>query len=770
MNPLKSYLKHLSKNRLYTAVTVIGFAISLTFILLLSVYIDNELSVDDFHANGDRIYRIENESVDFSPPIAVDLKNSIPEIEDFTRVSEGSGRINVADGQKLKFDYIGVDAPFFEIFSFPLLKGRPEEVLQAANSLVLSRSMAIKLFGTIDVVGRSVFVNTDHKYLITGVMEDFPENTHFIKQDALFNMETFKDLWGFNGIMDAYGWASLSIYFLAKPNTDLPAKAPEILEKFKKDFWLYKDGIAHIVEFTPLKDLYFSPKMSRISNSNSKTLITILSVIVFLILVLAIGNYVSLTIAQATFRGKEVAVKKLLGSSKQQLFLQFIRESVFLCFMAVLFAVIFAKLIEPVFDSLLNTHLHLNERISFINLTILVILFGLIGVLSGILPAIKIASFKPLEVVKGTFRTKVKSIYGKAFITFQYTVTIALLACSWVILKQTDFLRDKNLGFQKDNIVHLEYLGAPDQKRMIKNALLQIPGVQDVSLTWQSPLSGGSNQTFNYRGKPLSFQEFAVDSSFFNVFDIKMTPTDVAYSENGVYLNETGIKELDLGKSPISVKIHEEEIPILGIMKDFNFKELRNKIGPLMIRQQAADSFYVQDVFLKINGNNIFGTVDNIKATYTGLVGNAEFEIRFVDDTIDQWYDKEERTGTIIGYFTLLSFIISAMGILAMSTFYMQQRKKEIGIRKVNGASIAQVLVLLNKDFVKWVALAFMIAVPISLYAMDKWLQVFAYRTPLSWWIFALAGITALAIALLTVSWQSFRAATNNPVDALRNE
>lgn len=769
MNPLKSYLKHLSKNKLYTAVTVIGFAISLTFILLLSVYIDNESSVDDFHVNRDQIYRIENENVNFAPPIAVDLKNSIPEIEDFTRVLEEDGRINIADGQKLKIDYLGVDPSFFDIFSFPLLKGRPDEVLQAANSLVLSRSMAMKLFGSIDVMGKSVFVNTDHKYVVSGVMEDFPENTHFVKQDVLFNMETFKDLWGFTGIMDAYGWCSLSIYFLEKPNADLPAKAPEILEKFKKDFWLYKDGIANIVEFTPLKDLYFSQKIGNGTKSNSKTLITVLSVIVLLILILAIGNYVSLTIAQATFRGKEVAVKKLLGSTKQQLFLQFIRESVFLCFAAVVFALVLAKLIEPVFDSLLNTQLDLNERISFINLVVLIAIIGLVGVLSGILPALKITAFKPLEVVKGTFRTKVKNIYGKAFITFQYTVTIALLACSWIILKQTDFLRNKDLGFQKENIVYVEYLGTRDQKGTIKNALLQIPGVQDVSLTWMSPLDGGSNQTFNYKGKPLSFQEFAVDSSFFKVFAIQVKPTEVAYSESGVFLNETGAKVLELGDNPISFTFHEEEKPILGVMQDFNFKELRDKIGPLMIRQQIGDS-HVTDVFLKVSGNSVFRTVDQIKTTYAGLIGNTEFDIRFVDDTLDQWYEKEARTGKIIGYFTILSFIISAMGILAMSTFYMQQRKKEIGIRKVNGATIGQVLVLLNKDFVKWVALAFVIAVPISNYAMDKWLEGFAYRTDISWWIFALAGILALAIALLTVSWQSFRAAKNNPIDALRNE
>jgi putative ABC transport system permease protein len=282
-------------------------------------------------------------------------------------------------------------------------------------------------------------------------------------------------------------------------------------------------------------------------------------------------------------------------------------------------------------------------------------------------------------------------------------------------------------------------------------------------------LSGGSNQTFDYNGKSVSFQEFAVDSSFFNVFDIKMKSTEVAYSENGVYLNETAVKELGLSDNLVSFKMGEEEKPILGVVTDFNFKELRDKIGSLMLRQQLAGS-YAEDIFVKVNSNNIFQTADKIQSTYANLIDNTEFELTFVDDTINQWYEKDERTGQIIGYFTLLSFIISAMGILAMSTFYMQQRKKEISIRKVNGATITQILSMLNKDFVKWVVLAFVIAVPISWYAMSRWLESFAYKTTISWWIFVLAGITALSIALLTVSWQSFRAATNNPVDALRDE
>lgn len=766
---LKTYLRHLSRNKMYTAVTVLGFALSLTFVLLLGVYIQNELSVDNFHENRDRIYRLENETVDFSPPIATDLKNSYAEIEDFTRVCNVSGRISQTDGQKVKFDYLAVDPGFFKMFSFPLIKGEADNVLQTEDGIVLSRSTALRLFGSTDVIGQSVFINTQHKFTVTGVMENFTENTHFIEQDALVNLKALKTIWGFENIMEEYGWCSISIYFMAQPNANLPAKAPQILKNFKKDFWLYKEGWASTVEFTPLKELYFSNKAGNATKSNSKTMIIILSAIVLIILLLAIGNYINLTIAQATFRGKEVAVKKLLGGSKKKLIRQLVTESFALCFVAVLLALLLAKLLEPALNSLLETHLDLKQALTISNVLMALGMLLLIGFISGIVPALKISSFKPIEVVKGELRTKAKSVYAKAFITFQYTVAISLLACSWVILKQTDYLRSKDLGFNKDNIVHLEYLGGTTQKKAIADELLKIPGVKGASLTWQSPLSGGSNQTFDYEGKSVSFQEFAVDSAFYDVFNIEVMPTDVAYAPNGVVLNEAALKELGLTDKPVSFKMEERDIPILGVVKDFNFKQLRSNIGPLMMHQQSPERF-VDNIFLKIDGKGIVSTIDQIKSTYAGIVGDVEFDVRFVDETIDQWYKKEERTGKIISYFTFLAVVISSMGILAMATFYMQQRKKEIGVRKVNGATIGKVMVLLNKDFVKWVALAFVIAVPLSWYAMNRWLESFAYQTSMDWWIFLFAGMLTLFVALLTVSWQSWRAASANPVESLRSE
>ncbi len=771
MITLKTYIRHLLKNKLYTLVTVLGFALSLMFVLLLSVYIQNELSVNDFQKNKEHIYRIENEEPDFSGPIAVNLKNSIPDIEDFTRVYDDQGIATTTAQQKVKIKYLAVDNSFFNIFSYRLVYGNPSEVLATKNSMVLSKTYALQLFGNENPIGKKVTINATNEFMVTGIVEDFPEKTHFKSPDALINIQAMADITGYENFLKDIGFCSMSIYFLETNNGNLPAKAPQILANFKKDFWLYKEGYAKTLVFTPLKDIYFSDKIGENTKSNSKTLIVILSVIVLLILLLAVGNYINLTIAQATFRGKEVAIKKLVGSSKKSLFIQFIKESVMLCLLAAVLSLFLAKLAEPIFNTLLDTQLNLNSKITFVNLLIFIGGFGFIGILSGIIPAINITNFKPIEVVKGSFRRKSKGVYGKAFITFQYTVAITLLACSWLILKQTHFLKNYPLGFNKKNIVYLEYLGGTKKKATIKNALLQIPGVSEVSLTWGSPLDGGSNQSFNYNGKPVSFQEFSVDSAFFNVFNIKVKPTKTAYSKKGIYLNENALKVLEFqSEIPTSVKIGDSEFPILGVVNDFHFNNLRKKIGPIYISQQLKSSF-ATNVFIKIdNHTNLFETIGKIKTTYDNLTDHAPFEITFVDDAINQWYIKEERAAKIISYFTILSFIISFMGILAMSTFYMQQRTKEIGIRKVNGASIAQILSLLSKNFLKWIGLAFVIAVPISWYAMSRWLENFSYKTPMSWWIFALAGITAFSIALLTISWQSIKAARRNPVEVLRDE
>lgn len=769
-NHFKIYLKHLIKNKLYSFVTIFGFAISLMFVLLLGVYIRQEMCVDQFHANKDRIFRLYHEKYSgFAPPVGEVIKTQYPEVENYCRIYPNGGIVSSGARQKFKMKYMLADSSFFSMFSFKIDNPGKINPLATKNSIVLSRSFAKKIFDSNDPIGQEVNMLGGHNFLVTAVMDDFSEDTQFEKCDAVVNFTVLPDIWGWKDLLSSYGNSSFSIYFLSKSGTNLPAKAPQILESFKKDYWLYKDNYAKELKFEPLSEVYFSSSSGTGIRQNSKTLILVLSAIVFLILSIAVINYINLTIAQSGFRGKETAIKKLMGSSKTRLLIQHILESVALTFLATLIAVLLAFLIEPYFNELLDTNLKLSGQFNGRFVLLLIAGVPLIGLISGLIPAMVINRFNPIEVVKGTFSRKTKATYSKILIGFQYCIAIVLLICSWGISRQTHFMRTYNTGFQKDNIFWMENTVEAKQKKAFNDVLKTIPGVQEVSFVCGSPLDGGNNQSFTYKDKPVSFQEFIVDSAFINLMGLKITPTRVAYSKKGYYINRTALAELELPDNATSFKRYNEEYPILGIVDDFNFRSLYQKIGPLMIGQLHEDS-YIWKVFIKLSGGNPVETVNKIKEVQSKFTGGIPMESGFVDDTINQWYQKEEKTTRLVGAFTLLSIVISVMGIFAMSLYYIQQKVKEIGLRKVNGARVSEVMTMLNRDFVKWVAIAFVIATPVAYYAMNKWLENFAYKIEMSWWIFVLSGLLALGIALLTVSWQSWKAATKNPVEALKYE
>jgi len=767
---LKTFATHLLNNKLYTLVTVLGFTISLTFVILLSVYIKNELTINSSQVNKNRIYRLVNEQgSNFAPPIGAWLQSNIPEIESFTRIYKSNGIIENPDHVKLRFNYLLADSTLFNIFSFKLLEGNKETALQTKNSIVLSRAFANKLFGKESPMGKRVMIEASVPCTVTGIVEDISKSSNFNKCDAIINFRCLADIWGWKDLLSSYNSCSFGCFFLAKPNTNLQNQAPQVLKMFKKDFWLYKDGRVKTVAFEPLVDTYFSLIPGKGIKQNSKTLIIVLSAIVLLILVLAIINYMNLTIAQSGLRAKEIAIKKLLGSSRTKLIVQHVVESIILCFVAFLLAILFSFLTEPVFNSLLNTTLNLSSEITARMLILSALVVGIIGLLSGIIPALIITKLNAVEVIKGGFRRKSKVLYSRILIGFQYTVVIVLIISTLFITKQTHFMEKHNLGYNTKNIVQFDNTIKPQQEEGLKNILMKIPGVKNVSYVAGSPIDGGNNNSYTYKNKPVSFQVFVVDSSFFPMMKMKIHPTGMAYSKNGIWLNRTAVKNLGLDSLPKSFKFYKNDLPVLGIIDDFNFRSLHQKIGMIMIRQMDSTQ-YPWSILVQLKGNNMIKTMDKVKTAYSEFTGGMPVTYKFFDDVIQSWYNKEKRTSKIVGYFAFLTIIISVMGILAMSLYYNQQKTKEIGIRKVNGATVSEIVKMLNKDFVRWVAIAFVIAVPIAYYVMNRWLQNFAYKTTLSWWIFALAGIIALGIALITVSWQTFRAARRNPVEALRYE
>jgi len=768
LNSIKSFFKYLLKHRLYTFVTVTGFAISLMFVFLLSVYIKQELSVDQFQIKKDRIYRlIRDNSGTFAPPIGDFIKSQYPEVESFTRTYYDVMNAKFPDNLQEKVKIIFADSTFFNIFSFKLKEGVPDQVLALKNSALLSSSFALKIFGKKNPMGRTFSIN-QVKFTISGIFNDLPQNTSFKKAEAILNFNILGDLW-YKEVLTTNDVSSFGLYFLAKKGADLPSKAPQILEQFRKDYWPFSDGYSKTLQFEPLSEVYFSKASGIEIKQNTHTTVLIFVSITLLILAIAIINYINLTVAQVGFRVRESAIKRIMGISKIALIRHHILESVSLSFLAALLALYLAFIFEPWFNSLMDCQLNLSSQFNLSDISIMMVIIIAIGFISGIVPAMVVRKHNPINVIKGNFTQKTKSSYSKVLISFQYTIAILLIICTWTIVRQSRFMENFNLGFNKENLFWMENTIKTNQKTAFYHELKSIPGVIDVSFCRGTPLSGGNNQSFNFKGKPVSFQEFVVDSSFFKIMKMSVHNTISAYAKNGIWLNKTAIKLLGLGKDPVTFSYYNQELPILGIVDDFNFTSLHNSIGPVIIRQLKDDE-YPWDILVKLDGSNLLATVKEIKSKQESFTGGIPMESGFVDDALNHQYNKELKQSQLIGAFTLLSIIISSMGIFAMALFYMQQKVKEIGIRKINGARISEILEMLNKDIIKWVLLSFILSTPVAWFIMQKWLQNYAYKTDLKWWIFAISGCIALFISLLTVSWQSWRAATMNPVKALRFE
>lgn len=766
---LKLFFKHLVKNKLYSGITIGGFAVALMFVFLLSIYIKQELSVDEFHEKKNRLFVLVSDHGGIAPPVGERLKNSYPEIEAYTRLHADVSVLFGENDMKIKCKYLLADSAFFSMFSFDLIEGDRKQVLRTGNSIVLSESYVKKHFSNESPIGKSLKIGFRGDFIVTGIMKDFPVNTHFKKVDAIINFDGLEDIWGANGLLATYSNSSFGLYLLTKPNTNLSSKLGEIVEDFKKDYWIFKRGYATKLFLEPLSTIYFKAPSNGYVKSNNITFIRVLSAIVLLILFLSVLNYINLTVAQTNEKYKTSAIKQVLGNSKKQLIVQYLSESVIICLMASVLGFLLSLSAKPVFNKLLNTDLNyiIHFNTTLIVLSILVVF--LIGIIAGIIPALLVARLNPVEAVKGLSRSKANLSYRNMLIGFQFTIAICLLICTSIIIKQTNFLSEFRPGFDKENILNIVNEISSDKRDVFKEQLKKIPGVEDVCYTAGSPLDGGNNDSFDYNGRPMSFQDFRVDTIFFSFFNIPYTKTGAAYSKDAIWLNEIATLECELGELPTSFKRYGNELPVYGIVKKLHFNSLHEKIGPLIIRQLHPNA-YAWDIFVKVNSNNVLTTVSSIKSEYENITNGMPIDCQFIDQKMNDWYTKEAKLKKIVGYFTILSILMAALGMLAIVSYYVKNNIKAIGIRKVNGARIREILAMLNLNFIQVVVISFIVASPIAWYAMGKWLETYAYKTEISWWIFILVGAATMIIALITVSMQSWRVASKNPVESLRYE
>ncbi len=778
---IRVYLKFLGRNRVYTAINLVGFSAALVFVILLGLYVAGESRTDRFHDKGHRIFRMTEGEGYFRWPtlVAGDIAARWPEIESFVRQAGGNRVVSHGEGQeKVRAKMLAVDSTFFSVFSFPMTAGDPARQLQTSGDVTLSDSFAERLFGAEDPVGQPLVID-GAPHIVTGVVRDF-EDSHLANPDIIVRFDgAHLGRWYF----EEYGYRAwnFGVYLLARENADMAGKADEIT-RYLVDEKLFDEGESLRLE--PLAESYFNPQNSYASGSlraGSRQFIGLLVAAVLAILLFAVINYVNLSVALGGFRAKEAAMRRLLGGTRKGLLAAYMFESVIFCALAFAIALVLAGAIEPWFNGVMGSDVSLVGALRDpVVIALLVGSVAVLGLISGLSPALVVTRTKPIDVVKGDYVRKTRMTYSRLFIGLQLGLTIVLIGCALTIGRQTRFVRTTDLGFDKQNLIYLENVVENSGLPGLRDRLMQIPGVEMVSFTAGTPLDGGNNNTTDIgEGWELSAQIFEADSMFLPILGLeKVSETGTAPDSKGVraWLNETAVREL----SSIPAEHHGWLVgsdAVAGVLRDFNINRLQRTIPPVIVRiydrlgtNGTNDEFYPWEILVKTNPGNPAETYKAVQEAYLDYNGGEPFDSGFVDAAIDAWYTDQRRTGTLIGGFSALAIIISAMGLVAMTTYFMRQRRRDIAVRRVFGATGGQVLQRLVGGFMRIVAVAFVPAVPVIFWLMREWLSSFAYRIPLSWTIFALAGLAVGAVAFAAVWWQSRMAARRNPVKSLKSE
>lgn len=805
-NYLKTAFRSLLKNKGFTAINVLGLALGLATCLLIVFYVFNELSYDRYNDKIDSIYRVNSDikfggnenSYAVSPaPTAAAMKAAFPEIEQTVRFRNRGGFQVKKGNQDIEEDnMIYTDPSIFNVFTLQMLDGNPATALKEPHAVVLTDEMAQKYFGrTTNVAGQIMTFGDTASYKVTGVIKKLPKESHF-------NFDFFLSLSTLHSEEDL-AWFSnnFNTYILLRPGTDpqkLQAKlnpflraqaGPQLQSILHIDFnQLEKQGNYFRFSLTPLKDIHLhSNRVGEMGMNTSISSVYIFSCIALFILLIACVNFMNLSTARSANRAREVGVRKVLGSARSQLIIQFLAESVLVTLVAAIIAVFAAWALLPVFNQMSGKELIITPQIVGWLLPVLLGIIVLIGFVAGAYPAFFLSAFQPIQVLKGKLAGGFKGGFLRgSLVVFQFFISIVLIIGTLVVYNQLKYIQNKDLGFNREHVLIINrvwQLGNKD--KAFRSEVSQLAGVQSASLTGFLPTSDMGNSTSYFKTPTLDqknallTQEWPVDESYIPTLGIKMLagrnfstqmPTDSA----ALIINEAAAQQLGF-TNPIGHELYApndnmaktiKRYHIIGVIKNFNFRSLKEDIKPLLL-------IYGEDrgaITVRIKSENIPALIDQVKAKWVSFLPNKEFNYTFMDKAFDNQYRTEQRTGGIAIALTSLAIIIACLGLFGLAAYAAEQRTKEIGIRKVLGANVSTIVGMLSKDFIKLVLIAIVIAVPIGWWAMDKWLQDFAYRSPIQWWVFAVAGLMAIIIAFVTISFQSIKAALTNPVRSLRSE
>ncbi|GAA4447050.1 ABC transporter permease [Nibrella saemangeumensis] len=813
-NYLKIALRNLMRHKSFTFINIIGLSIGLACCLAIILFIQDEFRYDAFHAKADRIYRLvnnrysqgrDNQMAMTPPAYGPALKATFPEVEESARVlsltNGGEILFSYEDKRFLEPDVLLADSTFFSVFSFPLTRGNPTKALAEPNTLVITESMAKRYFGDQDPLNKILNIAGELKMRVTGVMKDIPEHSH-LKATCIGSFTTLKTFVSDPKRLENWTWQQFNTYIVLQENRDgksasagaLEAKLPAFLnEKAKPE--LDRGDMRYTTRLQPLKDihLYSADLEYDYAKKGNINHIYAFAVIALFALLIACFNFMNLSTARSMQRAKEVGLRKVVGADRIQLVRQFLGESVLLTLLALVVAIGIAQVWLSLFNQWMGKRLSFQEAL---NPTFIGSVLGatlVVGLLAGIYPAFFLSAFQPVKVLKGAVGKGSRAGYSlrKTLVVLQFTVSTILIIGTGIVFSQLKFIQKKDLGFNREQAVVLPLRGKAMREGFenIKQELLRNPNITAATACYGIPggMFAGDGIKLPGQDKDISTNMFLVDYEYVSTLGMQVVAgrdfsrkfgTD---AEEAFILNETAVQFLGWGKpenalgkeilwkewSPKTPADSIKRGKVIGVVRDFNYKSLHQKIEPMVLHIYPAD---FTSLVVRARPENMAATLDFLKTKWQGLAPDWPFEYDFIDNQFAEMYRSEQIFGNLFGLFTSLSILIACLGLFGLATFMVQQRFKEIGVRKVLGASVPNLVSMLSWDFLKLVLIAIIIASPIAWWAMNQWLANFAYRVDIPWWMFVAAGTVAVLIAFLTVSYQSIRAALMNPVTSLRSE
>lgn len=791
-NYLKIALRNFRRHKTLSAINILGLATGIACCLLIALYVFHETSYDRFHEKSNRTVRVTMEySFDgvvsktsmTGNKVFPAFKRNFPEVENGVRMYNLGTIVKYNDKLFEEKAFVYADSTVFDVFSFKLLQGNPAKVLEAPNTVVLTESVARKYFGDDNAVGKVIRINNKQDYAVTGVAEDCPANSH-IKFDFLASFSSLDAR-----ISKTERWWNANYYtylVLKDPGaiTSLASRIPAYMRTQDKE-----NGIAGNNYLTyhlePLDKVHlYSQVEGGFEPAGDYRYVYIFSIVALLILVIACANYMNLVTARASERAREIGVRKVMGAERKQLFGQFLGESGFTVFIALLLGLGLVRLMLPAFNALTAKEL---EFMTLLKPPVVLIVPGIllvVGLLGGSYPALILSGFIPVKVLKGDFKTSTAGVWlRKSLIVVQFVISVGLIICTIIINYQLQFIQNRKLGYNKDHVLVLPVDDFIREKAStFKTEFKSNPSVAGVSICTQTPTFIPGRYGIALDGREMTVTAEGVDKDFIQTLGLEVisgsgfTEADETEirSENKtvpdpLMLNETVVASLGwkpaeaVGKT---IEFEGKKHRIKGVVKNFHFDSMKEPIGPMVLFLTG----YNRIMLVKLSGKQLPQTLEFLESKWNVLAAHRPFQYKFLDEEFDKLYVSESRTGRIFFAFALLAIGLACLGLFGLATFAAQQRTREIGIRKVLGASLAGIVKLLSKDFLKLVLIALVIAAPVAWYFMHEWLSDFAYRISIGWWVFVVSGVLAILIALITISFQAIKAAIANPVKSLRTE